>query len=46
MSTSWCPQEEIQKQSIHQLGGGGCGLMHSGWNSTLESVCYGVPVVS
>nr|XP_023874839.1 7-deoxyloganetin glucosyltransferase-like [Quercus suber]POE83050.1 7-deoxyloganetin glucosyltransferase [Quercus suber] len=41
MLASWCPQEEILKHP--SIGGF---LTHSGWNSTLESVCYGVPMVS
>jgi hypothetical protein len=38
---SWCPQEEILKHP--SIGGF---LTHSGWNSTLESVCGGVPIIS
>jgi hypothetical protein len=41
MLTSWCPQEEILKHP--SIGGF---LTHSGWNSTLESVCVGVPIIS
>jgi hypothetical protein len=38
---SWCPQEEILKHpSIEGF------LTHSRWNSTLESVCGGVPIIS
>ncbi|KAK7824697.1 7-deoxyloganetin glucosyltransferase [Quercus suber] len=38
---SWCHQEQILKHpSI------GCFLTHSGWNSMLESVCCGVPMIS
>jgi UDP:flavonoid glycosyltransferase YjiC (YdhE family) len=38
---SWCPQEEILKHP--SIGGF---LTHSGWNSTLESMCGGVPIIS
>jgi hypothetical protein len=41
MLTSWCPQEEILKHP--SIGGF---LTHSGWNSTLEIVCGGVPLIS
>ena len=41
MLASWCHQEQILKHpSI------GCFLTHSGWNSMLESVCCGVPMIS
>ncbi|CAN0887997.1 7-deoxyloganetin glucosyltransferase [Linum grandiflorum] len=40
MLASWCPQEEVLK---HPAIGGF--LSHMGWNSTLDSVCNGVPMV-
>lgn len=37
---SWCPQEKVlQHPSIAVF------LTHCGWNSTLESICQGVPMI-
>ena len=41
MIATWCAQEQIQKHP--SIGGF---VTHSGWNSTLESVCGEVPMIS
>ncbi|GJW76478.1 UDP-glycosyltransferase 76B1-like protein [Tanacetum coccineum] len=36
----WCPQQEVLAHPAT-----GCFWTHNGWNSTLESICEGVPMV-
>ncbi|KAF9621326.1 hypothetical protein IFM89_019412 [Coptis chinensis] len=39
--SGWCPQEQVLR---HSSTGGF--LTHSGWNSTMDAICGGVPVLS
>ncbi|PIA36694.1 hypothetical protein AQUCO_03300125v1 [Aquilegia coerulea] len=41
MISGWCPQEQVLGHSSI-----GAFLTHSGWNSTLDTICSGVPIIS
>ncbi|KAL5701821.1 7-deoxyloganetin glucosyltransferase [Ranunculus cassubicifolius] len=41
MISGWCPQEQVLCHS--SIGGF---LTHSGWNSTMDAICGGVPFIS
>ncbi|PIA45535.1 hypothetical protein AQUCO_01600018v1 [Aquilegia coerulea] len=41
MISGWCPQEQVLS---HSSTAGF--LMHSGWNSTMDTICSGVPILS
>ncbi|XP_062221961.1 7-deoxyloganetin glucosyltransferase-like [Phragmites australis] len=41
LMANWCPQQEVLNHPSV-----GAFLTHSGWNSTLETMCGGVPVIS
>ncbi|PIA45538.1 hypothetical protein AQUCO_01600021v1 [Aquilegia coerulea] len=41
MISGWCPQEEVLCHSSTAAF-----LTHSGWNSTMDTICGGVPILS